>query len=322
VTLGSFLADREADWEALSRLLGRAHGRVGRLPVQDALALGRGYRAVVADLALARRAYPGDPVVARLEALALAGRQAVYAERPRRRGELARFAADGYWRLVAGRPWLLAIAVAATVVPCLLAAAWALHAPGAALGLVPGEFKAAAHPHIHRLPGGATTQAALAGSIFTNNIQVAFLVFAGGLLLGLGTLAVLAYNGALLGALAGLTIGSGNFAVFVRYIVPHGILELSCFSVAGAAGLRLAAALLDPGTRPRGEALRAAARPAVAQVLGTAVWLIVAGLTEGFVTPHGIPLAAALAVGCGLGLLFWGLVAWRGRGPVTPAPVT
>jgi uncharacterized membrane protein SpoIIM required for sporulation len=322
VTLGSFLADREADWEALSRLLGRAHGRAGRLPAPDALALGRGYRAVVADLALARRAYPGDPVVDRLETLALAGRQAVYAERPRRRGAVLRFAGSGYWRLVAGRPGLLAIAVAATVVPCLLAAAWALHAPGAALGLVPGEFKAAAHPHIHRLPGGATTQAALAGSIFTNNIQVAFLVFAGGLLLGLGTLAVLAYNGALLGALAGLTIGSGNFAVFVRYIVPHGILELSCFSVAGAAGLRLAAALLDPGTRPRGEALRAAARPAVAQVLGTAVWLIVAGLTEGFVTPHGVPLGAAVSVGCGLGGLFWGLVAWRGRVTVTPAPVT
>jgi uncharacterized membrane protein SpoIIM required for sporulation len=145
-------------------------------------------------------------------------------------------------------------------------------------------------------------------------------VFAGGLLLGLGTLAVQAYNGVTLGALAGITIGSHNFGVFVRYIVPHGILELSCFAVAGAAGLRLTAALIDPGTRPRGEALRAAARPAVAEVLGTAVWLVVAGLTEGFVTPHGLPLGAALAVGCGLGAIFWGLVAWRGT--ITRAPAT
>jgi uncharacterized membrane protein SpoIIM required for sporulation len=320
VTLGTFLAEREPGWEELSRLLARARGRAGRLRQTDALALGRGYRAVVADLALARRAYPGDPVVARLETLALTARQAVYAERPRGRGALRRFASVGYWRLVVDRPPLLALSLVAMFVPCLLAAAWALHDPGAALGLVPGEFKTAAHPHIHHLPGGATTQAALAGSIFTNNIQVAFLVFAGGLALGLGTLAVQAYNGVTLGALAGITIGSGNFSVFVRYIVPHGILELSCFAVAGAAGLRLASALIDPGTRPRGEALRAAARPAVAEVLGTAVWLIVAGLTEGFVTPHGLPLGAALAVGVSLGAIFWGLVAWRGRRAVTPAP--
>jgi uncharacterized membrane protein SpoIIM required for sporulation len=318
VTLRTFLVERTAAWDELETLLRRAHGRAGRLDPEQALALGRGYRAVVADLAYARRAHPGDPVLGRLERLALSGRQAIYGERASRSGALRRFAARGVWQLVAGRPRLVAMTLAATFVPCVLAAVWALHDPGAALGLVPGRFRAAAHPHIHRLPGGAGTQAALASSIFTNNIQVAFLDFAGGLLLGLGTLAVLAYNGALLGALAGITIGSGNFGVFVRYIVPHGILELSCFAVAGAAGLRLAMALIDPGDRPRGEALRAAARPAVAEVLGVAVWLIVAGCTEGFVTPHGLPLAAALAVGLTLGAGFWGCVLWRG---LTRVPV-
>ena len=332
MNLGPFLAERAPAWDELEGRLRRAHGRAARLAPEEALALGREYRAVVADLALARRAFPGDPVVARLERLALAGRQAIYAQRPDRHGALARFCSRGYWRLVAGRPSALAVSLTAMFAPCLLAAAWALHDPGAALGLVPAEFRAASRPHVHHLAGGATTQAALSSSIFTNNIQVAFLVFAGGLLLGLGTIAVQAYNGTLLGALAGITIGSGNFGVFVRYVVPHGILELSCFSVAGAAGLRLAAALIDPGTRPRGDALRDAARPAVAQVLGTAPWLVVAGLTEGFVTPHGLGLAAALAVGIGLGIVFWGLVLTRGRGrdgaetaaagSLTPVPVT
>ena len=55
--------------------------------------------------------------------------------------------------------------------------------------------------------------------------------------------------------------------------------------------------MIDPGTLPRGASLRAAARPAVILALGTAPWLVVAGLTEGFVTPRGLPLAAALAVG-------------------------
>jgi uncharacterized membrane protein SpoIIM required for sporulation len=85
--------------------------------------------------------------------------------------------------------------------------------------------------------------------------------------------------------------------------------------VAGAAGLRLAQALVDPGPMPRGFALRAAARPAVAVVLGTAPWLVVAGLTEGFLTPRGVSLGTALAVGGFLAGVYWLLVFTRGSAP-------
>ena len=312
MNLENFIAERRPHWDELEANVKRAAGRPERLGASGALALGRDYRAAVADLAMARRRYPGDPVVQRLERLVLASRQTVYGRRERT-GSLSGFATRGYWQLIAARPGMLALAAAATFVPCLLAALWALHDPGAALGLVPGKFHRAAHAHVYKLPFGATTQAVLASSIFTNNIQVSFLAFAGGLLLGGGSLAVLAYNGASLGALAGITIGAGNFSVFMRYIVPHGILELSCFTVAGAAGLRLGWALVDAGALPRGESLRRAARPAVAMVLGTAPCLVIAGLTEGFVTPRGLPLSAALAVGLTLGGGFWTLVIWRGR---------
>jgi uncharacterized membrane protein SpoIIM required for sporulation len=313
MNLEAFLAERSTAWAELEHGLRRAAGRPERLGAQDALALGRAYRAAVADLALARRRYPGDPVVDRLERLVLAGRQAVYGRR-RGRPSLLAFATRGYWRLIVERRGVLAAAALAMFGPCLLAGLWGLHDPGAALGLVPGRFQGADDPHLHRLAFGATTQAVLASSIFTNNIQVSFLAFAGGLTLGLGTLAVLAYNGAMLGALGGITLSNGSFSVFVRYIVPHGLLELSCFTLAGAAGLRLAWSIIDPGTLPRGESLRRQARPAVALVLGTAPWLVVAGLTEGFITPHGLPLAAALAVGIGLAGTFWTLVVVRGRG--------
>ena len=43
-------------------------------------------------------------------------------------------------------------------------------------------------------------------------------------------------------------------------------------------------------------------------MLGTAPWLVVAGLVEGFVTPSGIGLAGALAVGFALGAVYWALV--------------
>jgi hypothetical protein len=50
-------------------------------------------------------------------------------------------------------------------------------------------------------------------------------------------------------------------------------------------------------------------------------WLVLAGLTEGFITGSGIPLAAVLAVGLGLGITYWTLVLWRGTGS-RAGPVT
>jgi uncharacterized membrane protein SpoIIM required for sporulation len=319
--LSAFLTEREPTWDALERELARAKGRPARLGVSGALELGRNYRATVADLAVMRRRFPGDPVTDRLEALVLAGRQAIYSER-RRQGSVRSFFTRDYWRLVVGRPGVLAIALLSLFGPCIIAAIWALHDPAAALGLVPGPFKAAAHPHLRHLAPGTATQAAFAGSIFTNNIKVTFLAFAGGLTLGVGTLWILAYNGVLLGVLAGITIQVGSFPVFVRYVVPHGLLELSCIAVAGAAGLRLAWAIIDPGYLPRGASLRAQARPAVLLVLGTAPWLVAAGLTEGFITPRGLPLPAALAVGVGLAGAYWLLAVSRGGGAVTAEPGT
>jgi uncharacterized membrane protein SpoIIM required for sporulation len=312
MNLETFLSEGAPTWEELQVLLDRARGRPERLGVEGVLRLGSLYRAAVADLALARRAFPGDPVLDRLEAIVLKARQAVYGERVRR-GSLREFMTAGYWREIRAHRRLLAVALSAMFAPTLLAAAWAAHDPGAAIGLVPSAYRAAADPHLRHLPGGLSTQAAFASSIYTHNIAVTFMTFAGGLALGAGTLVMLAYNGLLLGVLAGLTLQAGTFSVFVRYIVPHGLLELSCISIAGVAGLRLAGALIDPGVRPRGEALRTEARGAVVMVLATAPWLVLAGLTEGFVTPRALPLAAALALGCSLAGIYWSLVLLAGR---------
>ncbi len=323
MNLDRFLRERTPDWEELATLLDRAGNRPQRLGPEGVLRLGSLYRASAADLALARRRFAGDPLIERLESLVLRARQLVYGERASRRTVRA-YLLTGYWRSIRARPAVLAVVLVAMFASTGLAALWASTDPGAAVGLVPAAYRGAANPHVHNLPTGAANGAALSSEIYTNNIRVAFLAFAGGLLAGTITLFVLVYNGLLLGTLAGLSSQAGTLSVFVRYVVPHGVLELSCFAVSGVAGLRLAMALIDPGTLPRGEALRRQARPAVALVLATAPWLVLAGLTEGFITPSGLPLGAALALGLGLGGLFWGLVLWRGRTPPRPTaePVT
>jgi uncharacterized membrane protein SpoIIM required for sporulation len=308
----SFQAERSGSWDELEALLARAKGRPERLGVDGVLELGGLYRATAADLALARRRYPGFPMLDRLEPLVLRARHAVYGERSRS-GSVRQYLLRGYWREIVTERKLLAFVWIAMVTPVLLSAAWAIHDPGAAIGLVPGEYRGAAAPHVHTLPQGLSTQAALASTIYVHNIEVAFLDFAGGLAFGAVTIALLLLNQVLLGTLAGLTIQAGTFSVFVRYIVPHGLLELSCFSIASVAGLMLARALINPGVHPRAEVLRREARRAVQIVLATAPWLVVAGLTEGFITPRGLPLPVAIAVGVVLAGVFWTLVLTRGR---------
>jgi uncharacterized membrane protein SpoIIM required for sporulation len=129
------------------------------------------------------------------------------------------------------------------------------------------------------------------------------------------TAAVLLYNGVLLGTVSGLAIGAGNARVFFELVTAHGVLELSCIVVTAAAGLRMGWALIEPGRRRRIDSLVAEGRRAVEIVLGTAPWLVLAGLVEGFFTPAGIGLAAVLTVGFGLAATYWVLVIVRG----TPA---
>lgn len=310
--LDRFVEERRPGWTGLEALLRDAGAKPERLGPERLRRLGGLYRAAAADLAFARRAFPHDPVTRRLERLVLDGRQAVYADHGGRRS-VWWFLATGYWRRVLERPWALVAAAVLLLAPLALAAVWAIDDPAAAIGVVPTEFRGAAEPGGG--PGGlsAGDQAALSSTIFTNNIRVTFLAIAGGIFAGLGTAAVLIFNGGFLGAILGLTVENGSSADFVELVVPHGVLELSCIAVAAAAGLRIGWALVEPGTLTRGQSLRREARPAMEIVLGTMPWLVVAGLVEGFVTGSLGGLSGAIVVGGGLGVAFWGLVAWRGR---------
>jgi uncharacterized membrane protein SpoIIM required for sporulation len=283
--------------------------------------LGALYRASAADLALARRRFAGDPTVVRLETLVTRARPLVY-DRAGRGASVAEFATTGYWRRVRERPGLLLVAALLLFGPWVLASVWAVRDPGAASGVVPSEYRSVTEPRERGTDLGLTTdeQAAFSSEIFTNNIRVTIFAFAGGIAAGLGTAALLVYQGVLFGAITGLSIWAGNGEPFFELVTAHGVLELSCVVVASAAGLRMGWALVNPGHRRRGVALAAEARVAVEIVLGTAPWLVLAGLVEGFITPRGLGLGPVIVIGFALGVVYWALVLWRGRAPVTAAP--
>jgi uncharacterized membrane protein SpoIIM required for sporulation len=227
---------------------------------------------------------------------------------------LRTFFSRTYWVHVRERPGVLALAIALLLVPALLTAVWALHDAGAAVGIVPGQLRAAVEP-VGDTGMTAGQSAAFSSAVMTNNIQVTFAAFAAGILLGLGTAVVVAYNGAILGAVAGGAIANGNGATFAEFVTAHGVIELTCIVVAATAGMRIGDALIAPGPRTRGRALVEEARTAIAIVAGTIPWVVLAGIVEGFVTRAGFGLVPGIVLGVGIGVLFWTLVLVRGRPP-------
>jgi uncharacterized membrane protein SpoIIM required for sporulation len=166
----------------------------------------------------------------------------------------------------------------------------------------------------------AAQQAAFTTEIFTNNIQVTLVAFAGGVTGGIATAIALLYNGLLVGVIGGLMGQAGNGVGFVDLVTAHGVLELSCVLIGGTAGLSLGWSIISPGLRTRRVSLQREARKALLLVVGTAPWLVIAGIVEGNranLAESG--LGAVIGTGVGLGLVFWGLVLWRGRATDEPS---
>src|SRR5262249_36889794 len=135
--------------------------------------------------------------------------------------------------------------------PALVAFLLAFSDEGMRDALVPASLRqvmAGGRPWTDIGPG---LRPGMARLISSNNIQAAFLSFAGGVLFGLGTVYVLVTNGLLLGAVLGAAQFYGVAPLVWSFVSPHGYLELTCIVIAGAAGLMLGDALLRPGLQLR-----------------------------------------------------------------------
>lgn len=121
--------------------------------------------------------------------------------------------------------------------------------------------------------------------ITINNIKVAFMAFAFGLLLSVGTAFILFQNGVMLGAFHWLFYSKGLlFDETILTIWIHGTLEISAIIIAGAAGLTLGNGILFPGNYPRMHSFKRNAKSAIKIVLSLVPFFIVAGFLESFIT--------------------------------------
>lgn len=146
-------------------------------------------------------------------------------------------------------------------------------------------------------------------SIMTNNIVVALFAFALGTFYGLGTLYIIGLNGLMLGGIFAFTAKYGLADELLSFVVAHGVVELSIICLAGAAGVQLGEALVRPGERVRTEAFREAVTLGATLLPVCVVFLIGAGLIEGYISPNpAIPFVFRIGVGLSYGVLLWAVL--------------
>jgi uncharacterized membrane protein SpoIIM required for sporulation len=159
-------------------------------------------------------------------------------------------------------------------------------------------------------------RAAASTLILTNNIQVMFMTFAGGMTAGLYTAWILISNGLHLGAIFGLLQAHGLARGLGEFVVAHGFIELSVIFLAGGCGLYIGDGLLRPGLYRRQTVVGRRARLGGQAILACIPLLVLAGLIEGFISPSGLPwwVKAAVGIGTGIALYWYWLRAGRGAG--------
>ena len=168
---------------------------------------------------------------------------------------------------------------------CSLAVAAVFGDPTVAYALVPRDILAQIDAGAWGDRGSTAADIGMTFFYWGNNLRACFLATGLGVLGGFPALTVLAYNGALMGAVAGIAINRGVGARFWGWIAPHGVPELTALFVCGAVGWRLAHAWMQPGPRKRAVALADAGRQLTTLLLVAMVLVVIAAPLEGFVSP-------------------------------------
>jgi len=299
----------QAEWERLDRLVRRRR----RLSGDEVDELVAAYQRATTQLSVLRAA-GGDPALVAQQSGRLAKARAAVTGAPSAQWRsAARFAVVGFPLMAYRIRWWWLATAAGSLLVALIFGWWVARTPAVQAALI---TKSQAADLVHNKFRDYYTQSAagsFAAKVWTNNVWVAAEALISGILLGIPTLYVLLTNSLNIGVDGGLLAAYGKTGEFFSLILPHGMLELSAVFLAAAAGLRLGWTVIDPGPRPRAQALAETGRETVTITLGLIVVLLASGLIEAFVTPSSLPAWARIGIGGVVEAAFLGYVLIAGR---------
>ena len=308
-----FLLTNQPQWDRLAVLTKRSGRRLRRLSPEELDELIRLDQLTATHLSYARTYFRDPALVARLTRLVATAGAVVYGSRPRDVRAIAEFLAVTFPAAVWHIRRFVAVSALLTLLPVAAVGMWMATSDDAVNAAAPEAVRQAYIEEDFEEYYSSEPAAEFASTVFFNNVRVAFLAFAAGVLLCVVTAGILVFNGLNLGVALGLFAAAGEQLRFWGLILPHGLLELTAVIVAGASGLRLGWTIIDPGDRPRAAALTEEGRRAVVVAVGLVLPFLVAGLIEGFVTGSTLPTALRVGVGVAAFVAFGLYVVALGR---------
>src|SRR6202789_920343 len=284
-----WLEKRKPYWARLEHLVQRSGNGIATLSHEELKELGLLYRQTASDLGTVREDVSSRQLTFYLNQLLGRSHNLIYMGHKPKVSAIVRFYRDTYPQLF--RETLPQTLLAAALVLVTMIAAWSLtlrHPSFASRLLRPAMIETIEQHHMWT-DSIVTIKPLASSGIMTNNLSVAFSMFALGITGGLGTIWMLAVNGLLLGVIGAATARAGMALQLWSFVAPHGVLELPAIFIAGGAGLEIARGLLFPGLLPRREALAQAGGRASRLVLGSVPLLLIAGSIEGFFSASAAP---------------------------------
>jgi uncharacterized membrane protein SpoIIM required for sporulation len=312
VDIDAFVAVHAGEWARLESLVRRAR-RPRRLTGAEVDELVDLYQRTATHLSILQTRSPDPVLLARLSRTVANARAAVAGAHVPAWRTIGRFFTTTFPVAVyRTRRWWVTTAVVSIVVAVALGV-WVDTHPDVQRSLLPpGDIRDLVN---HQFADYYSAHPAhdFAAQVWTNNVWVCAEVLVGGLTFGLLTVYSLLSNVVNVGVIGGYMAAAGKLGLFFGLIAPHGLLELTAVFVATGAGLRLGWTTIDPGPRPRSDAIALEGRSTVVIALGLVVVLAVSGAIEAFVTPSGLPTWARIAIGGLAELLFLSYVWTFGR---------
>ena len=291
-------------------LVGRGH--LSGAETDELVAL---YRTCARHLSRVRSAAPDPQLIAELSSRVAAARGRLTGTREVRSHSVRRFVLQSVPAALYRIRWWTCGVMVAEIALALVVGVWTLHSPEAMAALgSPEKLDTYAHESFESY---YSTYSApdFAAVVWTNNARLAAICVAGGIT-GFVPLVMLYKNAVKVGQAGAVMADHDMLGVFFSLISPHGLLELTCIFIAGAAGLKLFWTMLVPGPRRRAAALAAEGRALITVAVGLTVALAIAGLIEAFVTPAPIAWPVKITIGAGALALLWAYTLILGRSAV------
>jgi len=252
--------------------------------------LASNYIELTNDLAYAQTFYPDSKVRSYLNELAVATHQKIYKDRKASNNKFTSFISEeipqAIWSIRRPLFYSLLIFVLASAIG-FLSAVYDIDF----IRLILGDFYV--DSTIESIKAGDPAAVYGKGSNFgsaiwitINNVRVAFMAFAFGLFLSIGTGYILFSNGIMLGAFHQMFFQYGVMGKAMSAIWIHGTIEISVIIVAGGCGLAIGNSILFPRSYTRMASFVQTAKIAMKVLVSTIPFFIVAGTLEGFVTRY------------------------------------